>query len=207
MSTRKREAIIPKSRATAKRTTRQLRRHESDAAVESGQGFVVTPLFGAMLRVTHEELTQAIIRGLRAQGIEMTETEFSVMRYPGPDGVRPTVLAQRCNMTKQAMNYVLAGLVAKGYIERKSLPGRRARIIFLTSRGWGVLAAQRKCAINTEREWAAHIGERRFNVLHDSLYKLAIWLGKLEAPATVASENPTSPSGKGKPAKGGARPG
>lgn len=158
-----------------------------------------------MLRVTHEALTQTILKGLRAQGIEMTETEFSVMRYPGPNGVRPTVLAQRCNMTKQAMNYVLAGLVAKGYITRKSLPGRRARMIFLTSKGWKVLAAQRKCAIDTEHEWARYIGERRFNVLHDSLYELAIWLGKLEAPAGTGAKNSASASGKRKAAKAEAR--
>ena len=191
MSTHKRAAPYPISRAGAKR---------AGGATGPQKGFVVTPLFGAMLRVTHEALTQTILSGLRAQGIEMSGTEFSVMRYPGPDGVRPTVLAQRCNMTKQAMNYILAGLAAKGYIERRSSPGRRARMIFLTSKGWKVLAAQRKCAIDTEHEWAAHIGERRFSVLHDALYELAVWLGKLEAPA--AAKGPASLPVRRKPARG-----
>jgi DNA-binding MarR family transcriptional regulator len=161
------------------------------AEIESEQGFVVTPLLGALLRVTHEALTQSILECLRTQGIEMTDTEFSVMRYPGPDKVRPIDLAQRCNITKQAMNYVLSGFEAKGYIERRSSPGRRARTIFLTPKGWKLLAATRKCATDIEHLWAARLSSRRLNALRASLYELAIWLGKLEPP-TDTVENPAS---------------
>jgi DNA-binding MarR family transcriptional regulator len=96
-----------------------------------------------MLRVTHEALTREILTFLREQGIEMTATEFSVMRYPGPDGVRPIDLARRCNMTKQAMNYVLAAFEAKGYIERRSPVGQRSTTIYLTAKGWKLLSAIR----------------------------------------------------------------
>src|SRR5689334_14568207 len=108
--------------------------------------FSVTPLLGALLRITHEALTLGILEALRQQGIEMTQTEFSVMRYPGPDGVRPIDLARRCNMTKQAMNYVLSGFEAKGYIERRSPAGQRSTIIYLTRKGWKLLSATRRCA-------------------------------------------------------------
>ncbi len=49
------------------------------------------------------------------------------MRHPNLDSTRPIDLAQRCNMTKQAMNYVLTGMTAKGYIARKSVPAAGAR--------------------------------------------------------------------------------
>ncbi len=150
--------------------------------VESKHGFVVTPLLGVTLRVTHEELPRAILDALRQQGIEMNETEFSVLRYPGPEGARPIDLAQRCNKTKQAMNYVLAGLEAKGYLERRSSPGRRARTIRLTRKGWVLMAAMRRCATDTERRWAEHIGAQRFEAVRASLLDLAIWLGRIEAP-------------------------
>src|SRR5436190_10238762 len=101
-------------------------------AAEPDEPFSVTPLLGALLRVTHEALTRGILDSLREQGIEMTETEFSVMRYPGPHGVRPIDLARRCNMTKQAMNYVLAGFETKGYIERRSPKGQRSTTVYLT---------------------------------------------------------------------------
>lgn len=190
MSTLKKTTPSAKRRQPPLQSIPQVKRQKPVAPVESEHGFVVTPLLGAMLRVTHEALTDTILKTLKAQGIEMTETEFSVMRYPGPDGVRPIVLAQRCNMTKQAMNYVLAGLVAKGYVERRSLPGRRARMIFLTAKGWGILAVQRRCALEAEHAWAAHIGARRFDALRASLYELAVWLGKLEPPAAVTEGNP-----------------
>ena len=154
-------------------------------AAEPDEPFSVTPLLGALLRVTHEALTRGILDSLREQGIEMTETEFSVMRYPGPHGVRPIDLARRCNMTKQAMNYVLAGFEAKGYIERRSPVGQRSTTIYLTPTGWKLLSAARHCATEIEARWAVHIGARRFNALRAALEEIAVWLGKL--PATPPS--------------------
>jgi DNA-binding MarR family transcriptional regulator len=153
-------------------------------ATESDEPFSVTPLLGALLRITHEALTLGILESLREQGIEMTETEFSVMRYPGPDGVRPIDLARRCNMTKQAMNYVLAGFEAKGYIQRKSPAGQRSTTIRLTPKGWKLLSATRHCATDIEARWAAHIGARRFEALRASLHEIAVWLGKLPVNTT-----------------------
>jgi DNA-binding MarR family transcriptional regulator len=153
-------------------------------AAEPDEPFSVTPLLGALLRITHEALTLGILASLREQGIEMTETEFSVMRYPGPDGVRPIDLARRCNMTKQAMNYVLAGFEAKGYIQRKSPAGQRSTTICLTPKGWKLLSATRHCATDIEARWAAHIGTRRFDALRASLHEIAVWLDKLPASTT-----------------------
>jgi DNA-binding MarR family transcriptional regulator len=134
---------------------------------------------GALLRITHEALTLEILDILRQQGIDMTETEFGVMRYPGPDGVRPIDLARRCNMTKQAMNYVLAAFESKGYIERRSPAGRRSTIVYLTPKGWKLLSITRHCATGIEARWAAHIGARRFDAVRASLHEIAVWLGKL----------------------------
>jgi DNA-binding MarR family transcriptional regulator len=166
------------------------RARNGNQALAAGQDkpFSVTPLLGALLRVTHEALTRGILDTLRGQGVEMTATEFSVMRYPGPDGVRPIDLARRCNMTKQAMNYVLAGFEAKGYIERKSPAGQRSTAVHLTPKGWKLLSATRHCATEIEARWAAHVGARRFDALRASLHEIAVWLGKL--PATPPAIGP-----------------
>jgi DNA-binding MarR family transcriptional regulator len=156
-------------------------------AAESDESLPGTPL-GAMLRVTHEALTREILDSLSQQGIEITENEFSVMRYPGPDGVRPIDLARRCNMTKQTMNYVLTGFESKGYIERRSPEGRRSTTIRLTAKGWKLFSVTRRCATEIEARWAAHIGARRFNALRASLHEIAVWLGKL--PSTPPSISP-----------------
>jgi DNA-binding MarR family transcriptional regulator len=148
---------------------------------ETDDPVYVTPL-GALLRVTHEALTREILDSLHEQGIEMTESEFNVMRYPGPDGVRPIDLARRCNMTKQAMNYILTGFEAKGFIERRSPVGKRSTTIYLTAKGWKLLSATRHCAGDIEARWAEHIGTRRFNAVRASLHEIAVWLGKLPTP-------------------------
>lgn len=163
-------------------------RGQSNNSTEK-QTLPVTPL-GALLRVTHEALTQANLQCLRAQGIELTESELSVMRYPGPHGVRPIDLARRCGVTKQAMNYVLSGLETKGYVERKAAKGRRARTVILTLEGRKLLAAFRKCASDTERIWAEHIGIPRFDAVRASLHELSTWLGTLEPPASDEAGNP-----------------
>ena len=170
---------------------RPAQRRRSPANSTPKQRLAVTPL-GALLRVTHEALTQANLQCLSAQGIELTEPELSVMRYPGPHGVRPIDLSRRCGITKQAMNYVLSGLETKGYVERKAAKGRRARTIILTAEGWKLLAAFRKCAADTEHVWAEHIGTSRFEAVRASLHELAAWLGALEAPASGAAGNPRS---------------
>jgi len=192
----------PLNEKAGRSSTREKRMsNEAQAlAAEPDEPFSVTPLLGALLRVTHEALTRGILDSLREQGIEITETEFSVMRYPGPHGVRPIDLARRCNMTKQAMNYVLAGFEAKGYLERRSPKGRRSTTIYLTPKGWKLLSAARHCASEIESRWAAHIGARRFNALRASLHEIAVWLGKLPAtppgigpPGKSKAEAPRSP--------------
>ena len=61
-----------------------------------------------------------------------------VFLYPPPDRMRPSELAERASMTKQAMNYLLGQLEARGYIERRAEKGSSRRLVFLTNRGWQV---------------------------------------------------------------------
>ena len=76
------------------------------------------PLIGALLRITHEAVRQQVLADVRAAGFELSSAEFAVMQYPGPDGLRPIDLAKQCNVSKQGVNYLLAGLMERGYIER-----------------------------------------------------------------------------------------
>ena len=120
-----------------------------------------------------------IFAALNAHGFEITHTELGVFLYPGPDGRRPIDLARQCNMTRQAMNYVLAGLERRGYIERRAELGGAARVVRLTDRGWEMIARIRGCVAGIEQEWAAHLGARRFKALRETLRDLSVWLGKL----------------------------
>ena len=139
----------------------------------------LTPKIGVLLRLPHEAVTARMLSALADKGFDITPTELGVFLYPGPDGRRPVDLARQCHMTRQAMNYVLAGLERRGYIERQAGPSTAARVVRLTARGREMIEPIRRCVDEVEREWAAHLGVQRFKALRDTLHDLALWLGKL----------------------------
>jgi len=94
-------------------------------------------LIGALLRVPAQAIHRRIISELNAAGFEdLRVPHMAVLQYPGPDGVRPGVLAERAGMSKQAMNQLLRSLEGLGYLVRASSPEEgRARTVRLTKRG------------------------------------------------------------------------
>ncbi len=121
-----------------------------------------------------------MLAALDSNGFDITPTELKVFLYPGPDGRRPIDLARQSNMTRQAMNYVISGLVRRGYVERHAGSSPAATELRLTDKGWQVVRQLRSCVTAIQAEWATHLGERRFNELRDTLRDLAQWLGKLD---------------------------
>ena len=136
-------------------------------------------MIGSLLRLLHEVVVARMLAALNGNSFDITATELRVFLYPGPDGRRPIDLARKCNMTRQAMNYVLADLERRGYIERRAGAGAAARVVRMTDRGWDMVPLIRRCVAAIEDEWAAHLGARRFNSLRETLHDLSLWLGKL----------------------------
>lgn len=120
-----------------------------------------------------------MLAALDSHGFDITATELGVFVYPGPEGRRPADLARQCNMTRQAMNYVLTGLQRRGYIERLAGPGATTTLVRMTAKGWAMVEPIRSCVSEIEQEWTAHLGAKRFNALRDTLHDLALRLGKL----------------------------
>jgi DNA-binding MarR family transcriptional regulator len=139
----------------------------------------ITPMIGSLLRLPHEVVVARMLAALNREGFDITLTELGVFLYPGPDGRRPIDLARQCNMSRQAMNYVLAGLERRGYIERGAGASAPERVVRMTDKGWEVFAQLRSCVAAIEREWAAHLGPHRFKALRETLHELSRWLGKL----------------------------
>jgi DNA-binding MarR family transcriptional regulator len=121
-------------------------------------------LIGALLRVPAQAVQRRLIQGLNAAGFEeLTLPHMAVLQFPGPDGVRPTTLAERAGMSKQAMNQLLRSLEGFGYIARSDAPDeRRARIIRFTKRGRAAYAKIHDLLRDIEREWSAELGPRDF---------------------------------------------
>ena len=74
----------------------------------------LTPMIGALLRMPHEIVMSRMLAVLESHGFDITPTELCFFLFPGPEGSRPADLARQCNMTRQAMNYVLPSLERRG---------------------------------------------------------------------------------------------
>ena len=138
------------------------------------------PLIGSLLRLPHEAVTARLLAALQAAGHDLSPTELGVFLYPGPEGRRPSDLARQCHMSRQAMNYVLAALERRGYLERSGTAAASGRLVRATAQGHDVFARMRRCVMQIEREWRAHLGAERFEELRATLLHLSRWLGKAD---------------------------
>jgi len=132
-------------------------------------------LIGALLRVPAQAIHRRIIKELNAAGFEeLRVPHMAVLQFPGPDGVRPGVLAERAGISKQAMNQLLRSLEALGYLARSDAPDEgRARIVRLTKRGRTAYAKIHQILRDIEHEWIAELGAKRFAELKGLL--LLVW--------------------------------
>ena len=136
-------------------------------------------MIGALLRLPHEAVMARMLETLAAQDFDVSATELGVFLYPGPERRRPADLARPCNMSRQAMNYVLSGLERRGYLRRQDGLTPASRMVRMTPRGRSVFAALRRCVADIEREWSQVLGTQRFEALRAALHDLSVWLGKL----------------------------
>jgi len=131
-------------------------------------------LIGALLRVPSEAIHRRIVHDLNAAGFEgISLPHLAVLRYPGPDGVRPTVLAERAGMSKQAMNRLLGSLEELGYLVRSSAPDEgRARIVRFTDRGHAAWKKVLDVLREIEREWQTELGAKDLSQLKRLLFRV-----------------------------------
>jgi DNA-binding MarR family transcriptional regulator len=144
------------------------------------------PMIGALMRLPWEAVASRMLRALHDNGFDDIDSSYlSLIVWPGPEGLRPSELAIRTRMTKQALNKLLGNLERNGYLERRPDPDdRRARRIALTDRGRAVIPVIRGTVAEIEREWAAALGKGNFAKLRELL---------IELNEVVAQEASTTP--------------
>jgi DNA-binding MarR family transcriptional regulator len=132
------------------------------------------PLIGALLRVPYEEVRRRMLERLHERGFaDLEAPHLNVLQYPGPQGTRPSELAARLQVSKQALNYLLGQLERLGYLERHPDPGdQRSRRIALTERGLSVIPVIREAVGEVEAAWSERLGEDRFAELRNILLEL-----------------------------------
>lgn len=136
-------------------------------------------LIGALLRVPAQAIHRRIIHELNAAGFkELRLPHMAVLQFPGPHGVRPSTLAERAGMSKQAMNQLLRSLEDLGYLVRSDARDEgRARIIRFTKRGRAAYSKIHDILRDIEREWSAELGSTSLAQLKELLCQ--VWNSRL----------------------------
>src|SRR5215218_723420 len=129
------------------------------------------PLIGALLRMPWEAVQRHMLERLHERGFADFDAAYlNVFQYPGPQGARPSELAARLRISKQALNYLLGELERLGYLERRPDPDDlRSKRIALTPRGIAAVGVIREAVGEMETTWAQQLGPRRFAQLRDLL--------------------------------------
>ena len=132
------------------------------------------PLIGALLRVPWEAVQRHMLERLHESGFDdLDAAHLNVFQYPGPQGARPTELATRLRMSKQALNYLLGQLERLGYMERRPDPDdQRSKRVALTPRGASAIEVIRDAVAEVETAWTKQLGEKRFAELRSLLLEL-----------------------------------
>ena len=131
-------------------------------------------MIGALLRVPWEAVQRHMLARLHERGFgDLDAAHLNVFQYPGPQGARPSELASRLRMTKQALNYLLGELERLGYLERRPDPDDlRSKRVALTPRAVSAIGVLREAVEEMEEIWARKLGEKRFAELRSLLLDL-----------------------------------
>src|SRR5216117_3379169 len=129
------------------------------------------PLIGALLRLPWEAVQRHMLEPLHERGFADFDAAYlNVFQYPGPQGARPSELAARLRISKQALNYLLGELERLGYLERRPDPDDlRSKRVALTPRGQSAIRVIREAVVEMETTWAQQLGPRRLAQLRDVL--------------------------------------
>jgi DNA-binding MarR family transcriptional regulator len=153
------------------------------------------PLIGALLRVPWEAVQRHMLKRLHERGFDdLDAAHLSVFQYPGPQGARPSELAARLRISKQALNYLLGELERLGYLERRSDPDDlRSKRVVLTRRGKSAIRVIRDAVADVESAWTKRLGAERFDELRSLLLDL-----NREAAGGDPEDRPPERAGRGR---------
>lgn len=149
-------------------------RQNSSSRFTNRETALPPPLIGALLRLPWESVQRHMLERLHERGFDDFDAAYlNVFQYPGPDGARPSELAARLRVSKQAVNYVLGELERLDYVERRPDPDdRRSKRVALTARGQAAVRVIREAVAEMEGAWADRLGPTRFAQLRTLLRDL-----------------------------------
>ncbi|MFO1088774.1 MAG: MarR family transcriptional regulator [Hyphomicrobiales bacterium] len=132
------------------------------------------PYVGALLRMAFRAVRAEMLAALHEAGFtDFQDAHFAIFSWPVPEGMRPSEIARSRQMSRQAVNYLLAQLEELGYVERRADGGDDRRRVYLTDRGNAAKVAVRSFLAGLEQRWSDEVGPERFAVFLEVLKTLA----------------------------------
>ena len=129
---------------------------------------------GLLLRLLHQHWVQAIHAALDDAGFgDVRPSHANVFTFVPAAGIQVSELTQLAHVRKQTMAQAVEELEQLGYVERRPDPNdRRARLVFLTSRGELVRPVAMAAGRRVEARWAALASTQQIEALRHSLLLL-----------------------------------
>ena len=129
---------------------------------------------GSMLRSAWTELIDEVFEKLVAAGFDdLRPVHQPILRDVLTASLRPSELAARLGLSKQAANDLVREFEAKGYITLE--PDRddgRAKRIVATERGWQASETAQASSNAVGRRWAELVGDERYAVFEEVLREI-----------------------------------
>jgi DNA-binding MarR family transcriptional regulator len=124
-----------------------------------------------LLRETLVAINDLVLARLAERGHgAVRPAHAAVFQYLDDTGTTVSLLAERAQMTKQAMAELVQHLEAHGYVARVPDPtDRRAKLVVPTERGLDVIAVAQAAAPGVEAQLKDLIGAERGRALHEDL--------------------------------------
>lgn len=114
-----------------------------------------------------------IVDGVVGAGFPQKPKHSAVFAQIDPEGSRLTELANRANITPQAMGELIDELEELGYVSRQPDPtDRRAKLIVLTDEGRAAVEAGIQTIVGLEQRITEILGETGHQALREMLTKL-----------------------------------
>jgi DNA-binding MarR family transcriptional regulator len=134
---------------------------------------------GSLLRDPWLELNARLIDRVAASGYDDVRPALStVFQHLRDEGSRITEIAERAQLTKQTVVYLVNDLERLGYVERVPDPeDGRAKLVRMTARGEAAVAEARAAIADIEAEVEQLLGRKRLRELRALLEDLhdALW--------------------------------
>lgn len=129
---------------------------------------------GLLLRVGAVAVDAEIQAALAEQGFdEIQPGHHTLLRHLGEDGARPSELAAKAGITRQAVTKTLDDLVRLGLVAREPDPADgRGVVVRYTPRGLAGLQVARTRMNQIERRFASRVGAHRWRTVRDVLEAL-----------------------------------